>query len=589
MASTEHDVVVIGGGVHGACAAWEAARRGLRVALVEAADFGHATSSNSLRTFHGGIRYLQQLDFQRMRESIRERREWLRLAPHLVQPMRFVLPTTGRGMRGPAVLDAALVANDLMSADRNRGVRGDKALPRGELWSASRARQVFDGTAVEGLNGAAAWYDAVCSNTERLLISIVAAAVAEGAQVANYARVVSLKRRAGAICGVRVCDEIDGATYDLRTQVVINAAGPWVDETLQLGALNRRAARNEESEPRDDTPSRPATEGSYSKSHLFAASKAFNLLTRALPFTDAIGLTCPRRDGGEGADTYFVIPWNGRALIGTRHLRCDPRTHTCAIAPAEVQAFLGDINPVLGRFRLTTSDVLGVFCGLLPEHEEHTGTDVALVKTARVIDHGLDDGVSGLFSIVGIKWTTARAVAERAVVMACERLAAPATVPADRPRTLFRRSADAAPRKNLASDARHHLEQIYGPDTTAVEEIVAAGTALNERVVPDMPVMKAQVVHATRVEMARNLSDVVRRRLPLYLSQQLDERALATCASLMQRELNWTATEVSRQIADAAAQLQAFRCLGERDELRAAVSRPAPAARTPLPMSPTGA
>src|SRR6478609_8886632 len=107
LSGVSHDVIVVGGGIHGACAAWEAARRGLRVALVEASDFGNATTSNSLRTFHGGLRYLQQLDFTRMRESIRERREWLRVAREIVKPMRFVLPTSGYGMRGPAALFAA--------------------------------------------------------------------------------------------------------------------------------------------------------------------------------------------------------------------------------------------------------------------------------------------------------------------------------------------------------------------------------------------------------------------------------------------------------------------------------------------------
>ena len=133
MSGLEHDVVVVGGGIHGACAAWEAVRRGLRVALVEADDFGSATTSNSLRTFHGGLRYLQQLDFKRMRESIRERREWLRIAREIVKPMHFILPTKGYGMRGPAAMRVALFANDIVSMDRNDGVWADRQLPRGEL------------------------------------------------------------------------------------------------------------------------------------------------------------------------------------------------------------------------------------------------------------------------------------------------------------------------------------------------------------------------------------------------------------------------------------------------------------------------
>ncbi|HEU5442394.1 MAG TPA: FAD-dependent oxidoreductase, partial [Steroidobacteraceae bacterium] len=140
LGTTTYDLVVVGGGIYGACAAWEGALRGLRVALIEAGDFGCATSSNSLRTLHGGLRHLQRLDFRRMRESIRERREWLRLAPHLARPLRFVLPTRGQGLRGPLVMRTALWLNDLISADRNSGVREDRRLPRGAVLSAAAAR-----------------------------------------------------------------------------------------------------------------------------------------------------------------------------------------------------------------------------------------------------------------------------------------------------------------------------------------------------------------------------------------------------------------------------------------------------------------
>src|SRR6185312_8988563 len=115
-----HDVIVVGGGIHGACTAWEAARRGLKVALIEAGDFNQATSSNGLRTLHGGLRQLQRLDFVHLRESIRERREWLRLAPELTEPLRFVLPAAKQGVSGRTMLRTALWITDLVSSDRNR-------------------------------------------------------------------------------------------------------------------------------------------------------------------------------------------------------------------------------------------------------------------------------------------------------------------------------------------------------------------------------------------------------------------------------------------------------------------------------------
>ena len=503
MAALTHDVVVVGGGIHGACAAWEATRRGLRVALLEADDFGHATTSNSLRTFHGGLRYLQQMDYPRMRESVRERREWLRVAPDLVKPMRFVLPTSGHGMRGRTVMRAALLANDLVSVDRNDGVWLNRHLPRGEVWNTSRAQQVLAGTSIPNINGAATWYDAICLNTERLHIALVEATADAGAHVANYARALQLRSDAGGICGVQVRDEISDDEFELNARVVINAAGPWVDEWV-------------------------ASNGGRSPRPLFTASKAFNLLARPMPFIDALALPC--------SSTYFAIPWNGHTLIGTRHLRCEPSATDSTVTAEEVQAFLRDINSALGKHRIAESDITGIFTGLLPEREGNRGSDVALVKTARVTDHG-NDGLPGLYSIVGIKWTTSRAVAERAVEMACDRLCA---------------SAHPAPDRILSL-------QTKGADAPAVRELIGLDASLGERLVPDLAVVKAQVVHAARSEMAFRLWDVVRRRVPLYLSEALDSQSIQACATLMGRELGWSRPETSRQVEHTATELQAFR------------------------------
>jgi glycerol-3-phosphate dehydrogenase len=196
-----------------------------------------------------------------------------------------------------------------------------------------------------------------------------------------------------------------------------------------------------------------------------------------------------------------------------------------------------DINEALGRHRLAPSDVLGVFSGLLPEREDSTSSDVTLLKTARVVDHGAGDGMPGLYSIVGIKWTTARAVAERAINMACEWMGASPS-----PRT----------------DRLLKLE-VRGADSPAVLALIAQDSTLGERVVADVPVAKAQIVQAVRAEMARSLWDVIRRRVPLYLSQMLDARALGACAALMARELGWSAEETTKQIEHTTQSLDDFR------------------------------
>jgi glycerol-3-phosphate dehydrogenase len=540
LSADQHDVIVVGGGIYGACAAWEAALRGLDVALIEAGDFGHATSSNSLRTLHGGLRHLQRLDLSRMRESIRERREWLRLAPHLARPLRFVLPTTAHGLKGPEIMRAALWVNDLVSADRNRGVRTDRCLPRGSVLSKPEAQAAFAGVALESCNGAAAWHDAVCLNTERLQLAVVAAAVAAGAQAANYVRAIRLVIEGSDVGGVRARDELTGREFDVRAECVINAAGPWLEEWLGPTSRQRLAP-------------------------LFRASMAFNLLTRPLPFRDGLGLSIPSEDravrrGDGGPHTYFIIPWQGRSLIGTRHLRCDHSSRSARVTREDVLEFLADLNRVLGRQRLAGTDVSGVFAGLLPEEADNVGPEVALERAPQVIDHA-DEGVQGLLSLVGVKWTTARAVAERAARLVCKRLLRSEHLQSAR--RLCPPCAEAADRRgpdpDLDPEACAHLEESYGPSRDSLLALVGDDAALTARVVPDLPVIMGQVVHAARAEMAVRLTDVVRRRTPLYLSEALDRSALIACASLLARELRWSRREIATQIDAVEAEVAAFR------------------------------
>ena len=528
LTAERYDAIVVGGGIHGACAAWEAALRGLKVALIEARDFGHATSSNSLRTLHGGLRHLQRLDVARMRESIRERRQWLRLAPHCASPMRFVLPTTGHAVRGPTFMRAALWINDLVGLDRNRGVRPDRWLPRGSVWSRAQLQSSFAGVPLTGSNGAAAWYDAICLNTERLQIAVVAAAVAAGAHAANYVRAVRLVVDDGRVCGLGVRDELTGRELELRARFVINAAGPWVDEWLRELSRPPRAP-------------------------MFHASKAFNLLTRPLLFRDALGLSVASRrrsiTSSGRPQTYFIVPWHGYSLVGTRHLRCDHSVRSVRISREEVLEFLVDLNGFLGEHRLAGTDVAGVFAGLLPEEADNVGPEVALQRASRVIDHSAE-GVSGLLSIVGVKWTTARAAAERAVGLVCKQLSKSTRSPTVRgiPSIAPAPAAghDAWERPDLDPRVLIQLEESYGPARDSVLALMREDATLTARVVPDLPVVMGQVLQAARAEMAMRLSDVIRRRTPLYLSAALDRSALSACAGVMMRELRWSRREIGK-------------------------------------------
>ena len=176
LAATEHeyDVVVIGGGITGACAAWDAATRGLSVLLLERADFGSATSAHSLKILHGGIRYLQHLDFRRLRESCRERSAFLRMAPHLTSPKPFVVPTYGQGLQGKNVFRAAFALLRFLTADRNRNISDEsQKIPNGSTISRDEVLRRFPGVNANGLTGAAVFHDGMLLNPPRLIFEIV--------------------------------------------------------------------------------------------------------------------------------------------------------------------------------------------------------------------------------------------------------------------------------------------------------------------------------------------------------------------------------------------------------------------------------
>jgi len=497
LAATTADLLVIGGGAYGLCAAWEAAQRGLTVVLIERGDFGEATSSNSLHTMHGGLRYLQHLDLRRMRESIRERRFWLRAAPELISPMPFVLPTFGHGLRGPEALQTALALNDVVSADRNRGVAPENHLPRGRRLSRAEAKHQFGPLQISGYNGAALWYDGFNRSPERLLVAIMQAAADAGASLANYCVAEELSRENGRIVGAVVRDLVGGAIAPLRARFVLNATGPWVDTVAEMAG--RRAS-----------------------APLFRPSKAMNLVVRRLPLNAAVGLPVPRQGRetdallDKGAVTYFILPWGEFSLIGTKHLQFRGSADALRVEPRDVAGFLAELNPILGRHGVSPKDVIAVKCGLLPEQAGGTGAgDVVLQKHGRIIDHEAEDGIAGIISVVGVKWTTARLVAQQAIGQVAVKL------------------------------QRGKFTRVIPMTQTRLD---VHATMDHTVLVPDSAATEAQLVQAARNEMAVHLADAVLRRTDLGMSQHLDRELLTRAARAMGAVHVWTAAEIETEV-----------------------------------------
>ena len=365
---------MIGGGASGAAIAWDAALRGLRVALVEADDFAAGTSWNSLKTIHGGLRHLQRANFAAVRAAARERTALLRIAPALVRPLPFLVPTHGHGRRGREALGIALRACDALTSNRNRGLDATHSIPRSRLLSPAEAIERIPGLSAHGLTGAALWSDAQVASSERLVLAFLHSAAAEGAVVANYVAASVLTRDAsGRVTGAECLDALGGGIVPLRARVTINAAGPGIDAVLTSSRV-----------PPLSVP----------------LLRAWNLVLRRSVIPDAaVG-------GHLDGRFLFLVPWLGRTIVGTGYE--DPS------APSGgVRAFLAVATRAFPWAGITAEDVALVHEGLVPGRGDAGG----LWTGHRIRDHARD-GAPGLISALGVKFTGARALAEAAVDLA---------------------------------------------------------------------------------------------------------------------------------------------------------------------------
>jgi len=380
--SDRYDLIIIGGGIYGAMLALESSRRGLCPLLLERDDFGQHTSFNSLRIIHGGLRYLQSFDLHRFRESVSERRWFLKTFPDLVKPLPCLMPLYGDGLRRPAVLRFALRLNDLLSNKRNRGVRINRQLPASRIVDADKTMEIFPMLDRHGLKGSAIWYDAFMPDLNRLLIEALRWAGEFGATILNYVEARHLLRDKNSVAGVIGVDKESGRSFEFKSNVVVNAAGPWC---RNLAAGFHR-----------------------DMSSLFKPSIAWNVLLNKKAFADHALVASPKKLKSQ---TYFLVPWKGKILAGTGHL---PLTKEPMERPMpttdEIHEFLNRLNSAVPGLEARMNDILYLFSGLLPAND----VGKANLKVREVIiDHNNHKGPKGLYSISGVKFTTSRLVAEK--------------------------------------------------------------------------------------------------------------------------------------------------------------------------------
>ena len=387
LRGTTFEVIVIGGGISGAAVAYEAASRGLRTILFEKGDFCQATSAASSKLIHGGLRYLSNLECGLVRESLRERRVMANIAPNFVYPCAMLFPHHRRQLKSnKGLVKVGLTLYDLLAYDKGRTWDAGKRIPNHTTLSPEEALQRQPVVKHPDLTGASLFYDCLNICPERLALSFLKSALAQGAQAANYARVDGFVcNPAGTrIQGVTVRDRIHGTAHTVRGQVILNCAGPWVDSVLDL------TGRKETSRP-------------------LRRSEGIHIITAPI-----IHDNCVVSAVTPGGRHCFLIPWRGHTLIGTTDEPYEGHPDDYRVTRKSIEALIAEVNASFEGVAIRYEDVRHCYGGLRPLIEEQSRETYRSSRRYAIHDHR-SEGVKGLITVEGGKWTTSRNLARKVI------------------------------------------------------------------------------------------------------------------------------------------------------------------------------
>jgi glycerol-3-phosphate dehydrogenase len=496
------DAAVIGGGILGAGVARELARRRRRVLLVDRMDFGWGTTNRSTRLVHGGLRYLEQLDFGLVREGLRERAWLLRVAPNLVTPLPFLLPFHDSPLWKRLRLRAGLTLYDLLSPGGT--------LPRHRHLSTAAVVRLEPGMSTDRLAGAMCYWDGQVELPERLVIAALRSAEDDGAVVRNHVAATALVRTNGAVTGLELTDARTREVAVVHVPIVVNAAGPWADVTLAGLGIAR-------------PPLLRLTQGL----HL-----VYPRLAR-----HAVAFQHP--DDGR---LCFAIPWQGGTMIGTTDSDVD--------TPADAKVRDDEVRYVMAGARR----VLPAAAGMRPSWAvvgvrslvREPGHPSAVSRKHLIVDHA-PDGAAGLTTLVGGKLTAFRSIAAETVdrILGEPDSRALGSASLDLPVPADPGDADPVARR---------LWRFYGARADEVRRWADEDPWWAEPLVRGADAIRAEVAHALTAEWAAGVSDVVHRRLALAFGADLGRPAAEAVAAVGAARFGWDAARVATELADFDAE-----------------------------------
>ena len=512
------DLLIIGGGITGAALAYEAASRGYTTALIERDDFGGATSAATGKLIHGGLRYLKQFELGLVRESLRERRTLSNIAPNLVYPFPIVLPHAGWVER------LGLLAYDLLSFDRNRVWDKGKRIPGFRQMTQAETLAAWPGGKAEIPGKAILYHDCLCLSPERLTLAFIKSAAAHGAMVANHTAASRLIIQRNQVLGAEVRDRLTGRTFELLSQVTVNAAGPWTHDLLNQTEPTR-------------TPMPPMrSEGIY-------------LVTKKL--SDQMFLYV----GSHGH--FSFAPWRNHTLIGPTDTPYYGQVDQWKVTGESVDLFLKVINQVTGlREPLTRKDIKLAYGGLRPLAETGSQDTYHASRRSDLHDHAAD-GVGGLITAAGGKYTTSRAFARQIFDRVIQKHGKKAALSATQNKPLYAChlpdiEAYIAGAKAVTPGADpttvDYLIRHYGQEYRAVLDLAGESAELSRPVNPDGEIL-AQVLFSLRYEMARSLTDIFFRRTGMGWLGHPGDRVIQQAAAMAAQALSWSESQQAQEIS----------------------------------------
>ena len=520
------DVIVIGAGINGAAVARDAAMRGLKVLLLDKGDISSGTTQWATRLIHGGLRYLQYYEFALVRESLRDREELLRMAPHLVKPLGFLVPVYDYMSRGKLMVQAGMIAYDALSYD--------KSLERHHIYDREQTLERYPGLNPEGLKGAAFYYDAQVEYAERIPVENAISAHENGAVVLTYTKVDRIVVEDGRATGVEFENLLGGGRYSAHAPVILNMAGPWVDEVL--GGMNRAEER------------------------MIRGTKGSHLIVDPFPGAPQTALYVEAQEDGR---PYFIVPWNGRYLIGTTDIRYEDDLDYVEASEEEIQYLIEETNRVIPEANLTRGDVLFTYSGVRPLPYQPEGAEGGVTRRHLLYDHvEKDPKIEGLISTIGGKLSTYPTLAREMVDEVYKKLGRKAPkshtdkwpLPGSDTKDFEAFTAEFKATSGLTEELAERLLKVYGVRAPEVLDEAGDDHSLRVPLSPsptlETSLLGAEVLYAFRREMAQTLSDVLLRRTMVGLGPRVALDVDEAAAQVAVRHLGWSQERAEREVRE---------------------------------------